>query len=269
MWGIIIAFQNYQPFFGVAGSKWVGLKHFQRFITEDTFAVLFNNTVTIALLNSLIYFPFTIILALLLNEVRHSTYKRFIQTLTYIPHFMSWIVIASISYVMLTTEGGFINDLIVIMGGNKVNFLMSEFWFRPVIIIQHIWKDAGWGSIIFLAALSGVDQGLYESARIDGANRWKQMWHITLPSIRSTILIILILRLGNFLDTGFDQIYNMMNALNRSVAEVFDTYIYQYGIQQGIYSYSTAVGLFKSLVGLILVGLSNRAAKKVGEEGIY
>lgn len=155
------------------------------------------------------------------------------------------------------------------LGGEKVNFLVSNDWFRTIVTSEVIWKETGWGTIIFLAALAGVDPQLYEAARIDGANRIHQLWHITLPAIRSTIIILLILRLGSFLDTGFEQIFLMLNAMNRDVGEVFDTYVYSVGISQGQYSFSTAVGLFKSIIGLLLVVISNRMAKKFGEEGIY
>ena len=269
MWGIVMAFQNYQPFVGIWKSKWVGLQHFEYFFNEPDFWMLLRNTLYIALLDLVVFFPITIVLALLLNEVRKELFKRFVQTMVYIPHFVSWVVIVGISYTFLTTEGGILNDLFASFGWEKVNFLMSEFWFRPLIITQLIWKDAGWGTIIFLAALAGIDPSLYESSRLDGANRFQQMLHITIPSIRSVIVILLILRLGNFLDLGFEQIFLMLNALNREVGEVFDTYVYVVGIQQGQFSYSAAVGLFKSVVGLVLVMGANTLAKKFGEEGIY
>jgi putative aldouronate transport system permease protein len=267
-WGIIISFQDYNPFLGVTGSPWVGLKHFIRFFNEPTFLMLLRNTLLIGLYNLIFFFPAPIILALLLNEIRSRAYKRAIQTMVYVPHFMSWVVVVGISYVFFTTEGGLVNNLIQSLGGTKVPFLLSETWFRPLIVLQVIWKETGWGTIIFLAALANVDPQLYESSFLDGASRWQQLWYITLPSIRSTIVVLLILRLGNFLDTGFDQIYNMVNAMNREVGEVFDTYVYTVGIRQGQYSYSIAVGLFKSVVALILVLGANAVSRKVGEEGI-
>ncbi|KRG13376.1 protein lplB [Virgibacillus soli] len=269
MWGVLMSFQNYQPHLGIWNSRWVGFKHFERFFSEPEFWMLFRNTLYIAFLDLIIFFPITIIIALLLNELRKEMFKRFVQTMVYVPHFLSWVVVVGISYILLTTESGIINEFISWLGGDKIPFLMSEDWFRPLIIIQMIWKDAGWGTIIFLAALAGVDSQLYEAARIDGANRWRLLWHITLPSIRSVIVILLILRLGNFLDLGFEQIFLMLNAMNREVGEVFDTYVYQVGIRQGQFSYSAAVGLFKSIVGFILVIGANSLAKKFGEEGIY
>lgn len=269
MWGILMSFQRYQPHLGVMGSEWVGLRHFERFFSEPQFWTLLRNTLYIALLDTGVFFPLTIILALMLNELRSEIYKRTLQTLVYVPHFLSWVVVVGITYILLTTEGGIINELLALLGMEKVQFLMSESWFRPLIILQMIWKDAGWGTIIFLAALAGVNPSLYEAARIDGASRWRLLWHITLPSIRSVVVILLILRLGNFIDLGFEQIFLMLNAMNREVGEVFDTYVYQVGIQQGQFSYSAAVGLFKSVVGLILVVFANWLAKRLGEEGIY
>lgn len=269
MWGLLMAFKNYQPHLGLLQSDWVGLKHFKRFFSETTFFQLFENTLWIAVLDLIIFFPFTILLSLLLNELRHVFFKRTMQTLVYLPHFLSWVVVVGIFYILLTTEGGIINELISALGGTKINFLMSNEWFRPLIIMQMVWKDAGWGTIIFLAALAGVDPALYEAAHIDGANRLKQLWHVTLPSIRSVIIILMILRLGNFIDLGFEQIFLMLNALNRDVGEVFDTYVFVVGLRQGQFSYSAAVGLFKSVVGLILVFGSNYLAKKMGEEGIF
>jgi len=269
MYGVQIAFKDFFANKGIVGSPWVGLKHFERFFSEPEFWMLLRNTLYIAFLDLVIYFPITIILALLLNEIRKEMFKRYVQTMIYVPHFLSWVVVVGISYILLTTEGGIINELIALMGLEKIPFLMSMDWFRPTIITQSVWKDAGWGTIIFLAALAGVDSQLYEAARIDGANRWRLLWHITLPSIRSVIVILLILRLGNFLDLGFEQIFLMLNAMNREVGEVFDTYVYSVGIKQGQFSYSAAVGLFKSIVGLILVIGANTLAKKFGEEGIY
>ncbi len=269
MLGLVISFQNYQPFLGVSGSDWVGFDHFERFFNEPTFWLLFRNTLILACYNILFFFPLPIIVALMLNEITRDRVKRTIQTLIYIPHFVSWVVVVGIVYLFFTTEGGLVNELLAYLGFEKIPFLLSETWFRTMIIGEVIWKETGWGTIIFLAALAGVDPSLYEASRIDGAGRWRQLWHITLPAIRSTIVILLILRLGSFLDTGFEQLFLMLNAMNRDVGEVFDTYVYTAGIQQGQYSYSTAIGLFKSVVGLILVVGANYVAKKLDEEGVY
>nr|WP_018883126.1 sugar ABC transporter permease [Paenibacillus massiliensis] len=269
MYGISMAFQDYRPHLGFFGSPWVGFKHFERFFSEPQFWMLFRNTFILALYNLIFFFPLPIILSLMLNEVRHHRFKRFVQTFIYIPHFVSWVVVVGIFYILFTTENGILNELIYRLTGDKIAFLLEADWFRTMIISQSIWKEVGWGTVIFLAALAGVDLQQYEAARIDGASRWRQLWHITLPAIRSTIVILLILRLGNFLDTGFEQIFLMIAPTNREVGDVFDTYVYTKGMTQAQYSYSAAVGLFKSLVGLILVLGANWLAKRFGEEGVY
>lgn len=269
MWGILLAFKDYQPFVGFWKSEWVGFEHFRVFFQNPDFFMLLKNTLVLSLYNLVFFFPAPIILALLLNEIRLSFYKRIVQTMVYVPHFISMVIVASITYVFLTTEGGAINNLLYTATGQRIDFLSNPDWFRPLIILQTIWKECGWGTIIFLAALAGVDVEQYEAAVVDGASRWRQIWHITLPAIRSTIVILLILRMGTILDNGFEQIFLMMNALNREVAEVFDTYVYALGITQGAFSYSTAVGLFKSVIGVTLVLGTNWLAKKFGESGLY
>ncbi|MES1036939.1 ABC transporter permease [Bacillus pumilus] len=269
MWGLIIAFQDYQPFLGILGSEWVGFKHFIRLFTEPTFFILLKNTLILFAMNVVIFFPIPILLALLLNEVRLALFKKFVQTMIYIPHFMSWVIVVSLSFVLLTVDGGLINELIALFGGEKINFLLSQEWFRPMYILQVIWREAGWSTIIYLAAITAVDPQLYEAAKMDGAGRLRQMWHITLPAIKSVIVVLLILKIGDTLELGFEHVYLLLNATNREVAEIFDTYVYTAGLKQGQFSYSTAVGLFKAAVGLILVMLANRLAKKFGEEGIY
>ncbi|OZB97899.1 sugar ABC transporter permease [Paenibacillus sp. XY044] len=269
MWGVLLAFQNYQPFTGFWKSEWVGFEHFRLFFENPEFFMLLRNTLLLSFYNLVFFFPAPIILALLLNEVRRAFFKRTIQTMIYVPHFISMVIVASLTYVFLTTEGGTVNELLFQYTGNKIQFLSDPGWFRPMIILQTMWKECGWGTIIFLAALAAVDVEQYEAATIDGANRWRQIWHVTLPAIRSTIVILLILRMGSVLDNGFEQIYLMLNPLNRTVGEVFDTYVYAMGITQGAFSYSTAVGLFKSIVGVTLVLGTNWLAKKFGESGLY
>ncbi|WP_397341330.1 ABC transporter permease [Paenibacillus qinlingensis] len=269
MWGIAIGFQDYSPFQGMSGSKWVGLKHFIRLFSEPTFFKLLKNTLVLSLVNLIIVFPMPIIVALMLNELRKEKFKKAIQTLIYIPHFMSWVIIIGMFYVLFESHDGLFQKWIVSLGFEPFTFMMDPDKFIPMYILQNIWRDTGWGTIIFLAALAGVDTHLYEAARMDGAGRLRQMWHITLPSIRSTILIMFILQLGNILELGFEHVYLLLNSLNREVAEIFDTYVYTAGILNGMYSYSTAIGVFKSAVGLILVVLANRLSKKFGEEGIF
>jgi len=269
MLGLVMAFENYQPFLGFTKSQWIGLEHFHRFFSDPSFWMLLKNTLILGLYNIFFFFPLPIVLSLMLNEVRMTAYKRVIQTLVYIPHFISWVVVAALTYTFFTTEGGIVNDVLVSLGYDKINPMLSLGAFRPMIILQVIWKETGWGTIIFLAAIAGVDPELYTAAEVDGAGRWRKLWHITLPSIRSTIVILLILRLGAFLDTGFEQLMLMINSMNREVGEVFDTYVYQMGIIGGQFSYTAAVGLFKSFAALLLIVVSNNIAKRFGEEGIY
>jgi putative aldouronate transport system permease protein len=269
MWGITLAFKNYSPYLGFWASPWVGLEHFKIFLRDPYFLKLLGNTLTISVLSIVFNFPIPILLSLLLNEVKHEGYKKSIQTLVYIPHFISMVIIASIFYILFNTRTGPINNILQSVIGTKVEFLGSTTWFRPLIIIQSIWKETGWGTIIFLAALAGVDVEQYEAALVDGANRWQKLWYITLPALKSTVVVLLILRMGSVMNTGFEQIYLMKNALNAQVAEVFDTYTYTMGITQGSFSYSTAVGLFKSVIGLILIQSSNFFAKKYGDGGLF
>jgi putative aldouronate transport system permease protein len=269
MAGLIIAFQDYQPFLGILGSPWVGLKHFIRLFTEPTFFMLLKNTLILFALNLVIFFPLPIIVALMLNEVKNRYFKAGIQTLIYIPHFMSWVIIVSISFIFLNVDGGIINEFLALIGLEKISFLTAPDWTRTVYIVQIIWKELGWSTIIYLAAITAVDTQLYEAAEIDGASRLRKTWHVTLPAIRPIIITLLILKIGSTLDLGFEHMYLLLNSLNRSVAEIFDTYIYTAGLKNGQLSFSTAVGLFKGLVGLVLVILANKLAKKFGEDGVY
>ncbi|MBR5546926.1 MAG: sugar ABC transporter permease [Clostridia bacterium] len=276
-----IIFQNYSPTLARNGRvEWLDpiLLSFKQFFTYRDFPMLLKNTLSLAVLNILFYFPVPIMLALLLNEIKNMPFKRVTQSVLYLPHFVSWTVLGSIMLMLLgPSPNGLINSLIKNAGGTEIPFMMSEEWFRPMYIIELIWKESGWGTIIYLAALSGVDEQLYEASVIDGAGRFKQLLHITLPCILPTIITLLILRMGSFLDSGFDQIYLMLNSYNRDVATVFDTYVYDVGLTGTItapagttnYSYSATVGVFRSVVSLILVVTSNALAKLAGEEGVY
>ncbi len=270
MYGAVIAFKDYVPFLGIAGSEWVGLEHFTDFFANPDFPRLLANTLILALLSLVVAFPLTIVVALLLNELRLSILKRTVQTLIYIPHFLSWTVVASLTYLLFAVDIGPVFQLLNGILGTDVNFVTDPFWFRPIIVLQDIWKNTGWGTIIFLAALATVDQEQYEAAIIDGAGRFRRVWHVTLPAIRGTVIVMLVLQMGQILNTGFEQIYLMTNSLNRQVADVFDTYVYFVGIQDGAYSYSTAVGLFKAAVGVVLIVGANWLAKRFGDEnGIF
>ena len=269
MAGLVISFQNYSPYLGILGSEWVGLEHFKTFFMNPDFKMLLVNTFSISILNLVFFFPMPIILALLLNEIKNKFMKKSIQTMIYIPHFISMVIVASITFTLLNTDSGVINQIIYSLTGNKLEFLSDPKYFRWIIVIQNIWKETGWGMIIFLAALAGVDTQLYEAAQVDGAGKLRQVWHVTLPAIKSTIIIMLIMKVGTLLNTGFEQIFLMKNSLNSSVAEVFDTYVYTLGITQGAFSYSTAVGMFKSVVATVMVLTTNWICKKCGETGLY
>lgn len=269
MWGIVISFQNYSPYLGLWHSEWVGWAHFDRLFSNPDFLVILRNTLAINALSLLFFFPLPIALSLMMNEIRNRWFKGAVQSVIYLPHFLSWVVIAGISLIMLSESDGIINDLLDAVGLGRVDFLTNADYFWGLLTLQSIWKEVGWGTVIFLAAIAGVDVQLYEAAKLDGAGKLRQMWHITLPAIRNVIIILLILKIGHIMDVGFEQVYLMMNGAVSEVAEVFDTYVYRVGILQGQFSFSTAVGLFKSVVGLILVVVANRLSKMFGEEGMY
>lgn len=267
MYGIVIAFQDYNPFLGMFSSPWVGFNHFERLFHYADFWRIFRNTIVISLLNLAFFFPAPIILSLLLNEVRHYIYKRTVQTVLYLPHFVSWVVIGALTITFLDSSG--VGTAWLQKLGYEGQILMDSNYFWGLITLQSIWKDMGWGTILFLAALAGINSELYEAARVDGANRWKQVLHITLPQIMATIVILLILRMGSILESSFDQIYIMGNPAIWNVAEVFDTYVYKTGVLQGSFSYATAIGIFKSVVGLILVVTTNYVARKTSENALF
>ncbi|MFH5181902.1 ABC transporter permease [Paenibacillus sp. TAB 01] len=269
MWGVVISFQNYSPFAGITGSEWIGLEHFERFFSNPDFLLLFRNTMAINLMSLILFFPLPIVLSLLLNELRSVLYQRVIQSIVYMPHFLSWVIISGLTFLLFAKGEGLVNKLFEGIGLARVDFLTNPDTFWIMLTMQSIWKECGWGTILFLAAMASIDPGVYEAAKIDGAGRLRQMWNITLPAIRNVIITLLILRLGHMLDVGFEQVFLMYNGAVSQVAEVFDTYVYRVGIQQGEFSYSTAAGLFKSIVGLALVVLANWIAKKMGEEGVY
>jgi putative aldouronate transport system permease protein len=279
MWGILIAFKDYgatSRFFGSAFFRdWVGLGNFKSFIMDSSFLQLLRNTLIISGMNIIFFFPLPIILALLLNEMKVQWYKKVIQTLVYVPHFVSMVVIASITFMLVkvpssaTQSGGALFEIMKGLTGKEINVLGGGFAIYWVLLIQNVWKETGWGTIIFLAALAGVDVEQYEAAIVDGANRFQQLIYITLPAILGTVVTMFILRMGSVLDTGFEQIILMQNTLNREKSETFDTYVYQYGRVEGNYGYSTAVSLFKSIISIICIQTANRLAKKAGQDGLF
>ena len=269
MWGLLLAFKEYNPFGGMMAGKWVGFKYFIELFNDSKFYLMFRNTLVINLFSLVFFFPFPIILSIMLNEVRHNRFNSLGQTIVYLPHFLSWVVIASMTYIILSTDTGIINKLIIQAGTEPVSFLTNAKLFWIIITAQTMWKDAGWGTILFLAAISGIDTQRYEAAVIDGASRMEQIWYITLPGILPTIIVLLILRLGHVADVSLEQILLMQNPLVLSVSEVFDTYAFSQGIQRGQISVGVAVGMFKSVINLILVFGSNYLIKKGGQEGIF
>jgi putative aldouronate transport system permease protein len=267
MLGNVIAFQDYSPFLGFTDSPWVGLNNFARLFSDPDVGVVISNTLIISFLQLIFAFPVPIALALMLNAVINPYFKRFVQSVLYLPHFISWVIIISIFQQVLGGDG-MINRFIRGVGGQPVEIMTNPDFFKPLVVLQVVWKESGWGTIIFLAALTAVDVTLYEAAVIDGANKWRRLWHITLPGIRSVIVLLLILRLGDILDTGFEQIFLQRQAVGFEAAEVLDTFVYFRGIQAGDWGFSTAVGLVKGLVGLVLILLANKFAKKLGEDGL-
>ena len=277
MAGLVMAFEDFSPYNGdtaiqaLFGSPFAGLKYFEKLFTGPDFWRLLRNTLAISLANLIFAFPAPIILALLLNELRCKWFKRFSQTLVYIPHFVSMVIVAALTYQLFsTTDGVAYHMLVQVFGKQNAPDIMSDpKLFSTMIVGQNLWKETGYGTIIYLAALSSVDTQLYEAAKIDGAGRWQLMWHVTLPAIRGTIILMLIMKVGSLLNTGYEQIFLMQNAMNRSVSDVFDTYIYTKGIVNGQYSLATAAGLFKSIVSMVMVVGANKIAKLFGESGLY
>lgn len=270
MYGLVIAFKDFSIFKGIFNSPWVGLKHFNNFFQSRDFVIILKNTLVLNLYSLIFGFPGPIILALMLNEVKHLFFKKTIQTIVYLPHFISWIVIGGIITNLLSPSSGFINQIIKwVTGGKSIFFLTNPSWWRFVYIFSGIWKEIGWGAIIYLASLMSIDPELYEAAMIDGANKWKQIWHISIPGISTTIAILFILRLGNLLDIGFEHVFVLYNPLVYNVSDVISTYVYRKGLQEAKYSFTTAVGLFQSVIGFILVMTANKLSKKYSEAGIW
>lgn len=273
MYGIIIAFKNYKGasggFAAIMQAEWIGFKNFEIFFKSLYCGRIFKNTIYLSILRLIFSFPAPILLALLINEIRQNWFKRTVQTITYMPYFLSWVVVAGLLNTLLSPDNGAINAVIKLCGGQPVYFLTSKQWFRPILILSEIWKNIGYGSIVYLAAITGIDQEQYEAARVDGANKFQQIIHITLPAISEIIAIMLILQIGKMFDDNFDQIYNLYSPSVYEVSDVFETYVYRNGIQQSKFSYSAAVGLVKSILALAMIVLSNVASKKLGAEGLF
>jgi putative aldouronate transport system permease protein len=267
--GIVIAFQDYKPWLGIMGSPWVGFEQFQKMMDYPEVRQVIWNTFLIAFLKIAFHIIVPVLFALLLNEVRHMLFKRSIQTLVYLPHFMSWVILGGILLDLLSPEGGLVNRVLSLFGIQPIFFLGDENWFRFTVIFSDIWKDFGFSAIVFLAALAGVNSELYEAAVIDGANRFKQAVYITIPSLIPITIVVAILSLGNVLNAGFDQIFNLYNPLVYSKGDIIDTYVYRAGLMGGQFSFATAVGLFKSVVGLVLILAGYRLAYRFANYQIF
>lgn len=268
MYGILMAFQNYSPSKGVLGSPWVGFLHFKTFFNSFYFGRLLKNTLTISLCSIVFGFPAPILLALLMNEIKNKHFKRSVQTVSYLPHFISLVVICSMIK-KFTLADGMINDLIVLLGGERSNLLNSPSAFVPIYILSDIWTEIGWGSIIYLAALSGISVELYEAASIEGAGRFKQAIHVTIPGIAPTIVIMFILRMGSVLSVGYEKIILLYNPMTKTVADVISSYVYEKGILNQSWSFSTAVGLFNAVINLMFLVLTNQFSKKVSDTALW
>ncbi len=268
MYGLIIAFQRYRPRLGISKSEFVGFEQFMRFFKDPYFWRLLRNTFSISGLSILFGFPAPILLALLLNEVRNKWFKKTVQTVSYIPHFISIVVVCGIIK-SFTQTNGVINDVVAFFGGERINMLSTTGLFYPVYVISGIWQQIGWDSIIYLAALAGIDQEQYEAAKIDGATRLQLMWHITFPGILPTVTTLLVLRLGSVLGVGYEKILLLYQPLTYEVADVISTYVYRKGIIDADYSFSAAIGMFNSLVNIVFLLVANKASKKMGQSGLF
>ncbi|MBP1966841.1 putative aldouronate transport system permease protein [Paenibacillus aceris] len=266
--GSVIAFKDYSVFKGFIDSPWVGMKHFQKLFDYPDFIRVFGNTLVLGFLKIVLVFPIPILLALMINEIRKSALKKGIQTALYIPHFLSWVIVSGIVFDIFSLSGLF-NVVLGWFGQDPILAMQDSAYFRPVYVLTSIWRDAGWGTVVYMAAISAIDPQLYESAMMDGASRFRQIRHITFPLLLPTVLVLFLLEIGNFLDLGFDQVFNLLTPMTYSVGDILDTYVFRTGIQQAQYSFATAVGLFQSVIGFILVFLFNRLSKKVSDGGLW
>lgn len=265
MYGLVMAFKDYNLSLGIWGSPWVGLKHFEMFFSSNAALTALSNTLIISFLRLLFSFPAPILLAVMLNEIKGGPFKRITQTVSYLPHFISWIIVAGVMTSLLSPSTGSINYLIKMFGGEPILFLTSTTWFRPILIISGIWKEIGWGSVVYLAALSSVPLEQYEAATIDGASRIQRIRYITLPSLRGIVCIMLLMQAGGIMNAGFDQVFNLYSPTVYGVGDIIDTYVYRVGIGDMMYSYNTAVGLFKSVVNFALVLSVNLITKRLND----
>lgn len=269
MYGLVIAFKDYNFSKGILGSPWVGLKHFKFLFSYPDFYRILKNTILLNVYELLFAFPASIILALLLNEIKNMVFKRSIQTIVYFPHFLSWVIFGGIIIQLLSPTNGFVNQILEVFGKEPIYFMSESKYFRPIVIISLILKEAGWGAIIYLAALAGIDPQQYEAATMDGATRFQQLIYVTLPGIRNTIILLFILQIGRMMDYGFEQIFILYNPMVYDVGDVLSTYIYRIGLQDARFSVATAIGFFQSFIGLILIWTANTIARRTSNVSIW
>ncbi|AET57147.1 binding-protein-dependent transporters inner membrane component [Paenibacillus terrae HPL-003] len=269
MYGIQIAFKDFSPSRGIWGSEWVGFKHFIDFFDSYNFWTIMTNTLTLSVLSLVFSFPAPIIIAIMLNQMLAKRYKKIVQTVIYAPHFISTVVLVGMLNIFLSPNSGIVNHIITLFGGDPIMFMANEGWFRPLYILSGVWQETGFSTIIYLAALAGVNPELHEAAIMDGASKWKRVMHVDIPSILPTIVILLILALGNIMGIGFEKAFLMQNDLNYATSNIIPTYVYEIGIQKAQYSFSTAIGLFNSVVNIILIITVNRIAKKLTETSLW
>ncbi len=269
LWNAQIAFKDFKPLLGVSGSPWVGFEHFRTFVESFYFDQLIVNTIVFSGAKLLLGMPIAIILALALHETWFKRFRTIVQTMVYLPHFLSWVIMFGILLMLLSPGSGLINSVIEALGGKPIPFLTTPDWFRPVVILSDIWKETGWSTIIYLAALLSISPHLYEAATVDGATNLQRIWHISIPGILPVIVLVTLLRLGNILDAGFNQIFVLYSVPVYSVGDIIDTWVYRQGILQFQFSLATAVGLFKGVIGLILILVANRVAKRIAQQSLF
>ena len=269
MYGVQIAFKNFRAVDGIWGSAWVGFKHFKRFFNSSQFWPLLKNTLALSFMQLLIGFPIPIILAILLNQAKSLKFRKFVQSVVYCPHFISIVVLTSMLYIFLSPRNGIINTIITACGGESIFFLGEAKYFRSVFVVSGVWQNAGWNAIIYISALAGISPDLYEAAEIDGANKWQRIWHIDIPGILPTMVMMFIMEIGKVMNLGFQKAYLMQNAQNLATSEIISTYIYKVGLINAQYSYSAAINLFNNVINIILLVSCNYLAKKVTKNSLW
>lgn len=269
MYGVQLAFKDFWPNLGITGSPWVGFEHFQRFFNSYQFKSLLKNTLCLSLFQLAVSFPVPIILSISINALQSHRFKRVVQTVTYAPYFISTIVLVGMINIFFTLNGGLVNELIRLFGGTPIHFLGEEKWFRPLYVFSGVWQNMGWNTMIYLAALSGVNPELHEAAKIDGAGKLQRILHVDLPQIAPTIVTLLILNVGKIMSVGFEKVYAMQNSMNLSVSEIISTYVYKVGLLDGQYGFSAAVDIFNAVINLILLVTVNKLAKKMGGSSLW